>query len=278
MPYLWAVLGVVGGIAVLMIFCMQAKMTFWPALAWIILYLGISIAVSRIRAELGSPVHDLHMIGPQIVITEALGPSALGKQNLIFYAYMWSYTRAHRSHPMPHQIETMKLGNLTGTSQRGLAVVMTIAAAVALVLGWGIMLDAFFRYGGEAQMYKGHEAFSRLQQWLTTPGEPNWLGTGSVIWGAIFTILLTWARTRYLWWPLHPAGFVVSGSWSMALFAPSILVSWLAKAVVLRYGGMGAFRPASTFFLGLILGEFVGGAGWGLSGILLHMPMYNFLP
>ena len=64
----------------------------------------------------------------------------------------------------------------------------------------------------------------------------------------------------------------------MALFAPSILVSWVAEDLVLRYGGMRAFRPASTFFLGLILGEFVAGAIWGVVGILLHMPMYNFLP
>ena len=64
----------------------------------------------------------------------------------------------------------------------------------------------------------------------------------------------------------------------MALFAPSILVSWVAKSLVLRYGGMSSFRPASTLFLGLILGEFVGGAGWGLYGILTNQGMYNFLP
>jgi hypothetical protein len=41
---------------------------------------------------------------------------------------------------------------------------------------------------------------------------------------------------------------------------------------------MSAFAPASTFFLGLILGEFTAGAGWGLWGILTNTRMYNFLP
>ncbi len=278
MRYTWAVLGAIAGIAALMIFCLQAQMTFWPALAWIVLYLMISIAVARIRAELGSPVHDLHKIGPQMVLTEAFGPAALGKQNLIFYAFTWAFTRANRSHPMPHQIEAMKLADETGTSQRGLALAMMLSVAVALILGWGILLNGFFDWGGGGYSYAGHEAFSRLERWLTSPGDPNWQGIAALIWGAMFTMFLAIMRVRYVWWPFHPAGFAVSGSWSMALFAPSILVAWVAKSIVLRYGGMRAFRPASTLFLGLILGEFVGGAGWGVAGILLRRPMYNFLP
>jgi hypothetical protein len=278
MPYSWAVWGVVAGVALLMLLCMQAGMTFWPALSFLLLYLGISIAVARIRAELGSPVHDLHKIGPEAVITETVGPTALGKPNLILYAYFWSFNRAHRSHPMPHQIEAMKLASVTRTDQRGLAAAMTAATALALVVGWAVMLDAFFRYGGEGWAGKGREAFGRLQTWLTSPLETNWYAVASMAWGGLFTIFLTWMRTRYVWWPFHPAGFAVSGSWSMALFAPSILVSWLAKALILHYGGMTAFRPASTLFMGLILGEFVAGTGWGLSGILLHRRMYNFLP
>jgi len=278
MRYTWAVLGAIVGIALLMVFCLQAQMTFWPALAWIVLYLMISIAVARIRAELGSPVHDLHKIGPQEVMTQVLGPAALGKQNLTFLAFMWSFTRAQRSHPMPHQIESMKLADETGTSQRGLALAMTLAVGLALLLGWGFLLNGFFEHGGGGWMGKGREAFSSLDRWLSSPGDPNWYGITALIWGALFTTFLAIMRVRYVWWPFHPAGFAVSGSWSMALFAPSILVAWIAKSVVLRYGGMRAFRPASTLFLGLILGEFVGGAGWGLAGILMRQPMYNFLP
>ncbi len=278
MPYSWAAVGVIGGIAALMVFCQQAKMTFWPALGFIVLYLLLSIAVARIRAELGSPVHDLHFIGPQVVLTETFGPATLGKQNLILFAYFHAFNRAHRSHPMPHQIEGMKLAAETNTSQRGLAVAIMAASALALVLGWGLLLDAFFRNGGGGWSHKGREAFSLLERWLTSPGDPNWYATGGVLWGLAFTVFLTWMRTRYVWWVFHPAGFAVSGSWSMALFAPSILVGWLAKTLILHYGGMGAFAPASTLFLGLILGGFSAGAGWGVSGILMNRRMYNFLP
>jgi hypothetical protein len=96
--------------------------------------------------------------------------------------------------------------------------------------------------------------------------------------GLATTLLLTFLRSRYVWWVFHPAGYAVSGSWSMALFAPSIFVSWAAKTAILRYGGMASYRPASRFFAGLILGEFVAGTFWAACGIVRHRPMYNFLP
>jgi hypothetical protein len=223
-------------------------------------------------------VHDLHKIGPEAVLTTVVGPRRIGVNNLVMFAFFWSINRAHRSHPMPNQIEGMKLASLTNTSQTGLAIALTLATVVGLVCGWGILLDAFFRVGGERWAGKGQEAFSRLQSWLESPGETNWYATAALLVGFAFTVALAAMRTNVPWWPLHPAGFAVSGSWSMALFAPSILVSWLLKTLILRYGGMGAFRPASMFFMGLILGEFLAGAIWGTLGIFLHMRMYNFLP
>lgn len=276
--YRFTIFGLAGGLALLMGFCLYARMSFAVALAFLVLYLGISIAVARIRAELGSPVHDLHKIGPEAVLTELIGPRKLGLSNDIMFAFFWSFNRAHRSHPMPNQIEGMKLASVTHTNQRGLAVALTLATAVGLVCGWTILLDAFFRQGGEPWAGKGTEAWGRLQSSLESPVEINWYAAASLLVGLLFTAGLAWMRGNFTWWPLHPAGFAVSGSWSMALFAPSILVSWLLKTLILRYGGMGAFRPASTFFMGLIMGEFVAGAFWGLLGNLLHMRMYNFLP
>jgi len=276
--YRFTIWAIIIGLGLLLAFCLYAGMDLWWAMAFLVLYIGISIAVARIRAELGSPVHDLHKIGPEAVLTTVAGPRRIGVNNLVMFAFFWSINRAHRSHPMPNQIEGMKLSSITNTSQTGLAIALTLATVLGIVLGWGILLDAFFRMGGERWAGKGQEAFSRLQSWLESPIETNWYATAALVVGFGFTVALAAMRSNFTWWPLHPAGFAVSGSWSMALFAPSIFVSWLLKALILRYGGMGAFRPASMFFMGLILGEFMAGAVWGTLGIFLHMRMYNFLP
>jgi len=278
MPYSWAVYGIIAGIIFLVAWCVAGGMTPVVAFAFIALYLGISIAVARIRAELGSPVHDLHKIGPEVILTEWFGPTRMGKGNLVLFSFFWSINRAHRSHPMPHQIESMKLAEQTHTSQRGLSVALVIATVLGIFLGWAFLLDMCHRYGGGRIAGKGFEAFNRLDGWLRGSGETNWYAVGSTLLGFAFTTFLAAMRSRFVWWPFHPAGFAVSGSWSMALFAPSIFTAWLLKALLLRYRGMTSYRPATFFFYGLILGEFVAGAGWGLLGNYLQRPMYNFLP
>jgi hypothetical protein len=278
LPYRVALLGAMAGFVGLVVFCLAAGMTPAAAVAFLLLYLGISIAIARIRAELGSPVHDLHMAGPEIMLTEVLGPKIVGKRNIIMFGFFWSINRAHRSHPMPHEIESMKLGEKAGAGQHAIAAALGLAAIVAVPLAWLVMLDSNCRYGGWRQAGKGYEAFNRVTQWLTSSGTTDWYAVVTLGIGAAITAALAAARLKWVWWPLHPAGFAVSGSWSMQLFAPSVFVSWLVKTLLLRYGGMTSYRPASMFFMGMILGEFTAGTFWGVYGIIRHMPMYNFLP
>jgi hypothetical protein len=278
LPYAWALYGLILGTAFLVIWCVAAGMTPFFALAFITGYLLISVAVARIRAELGSPVHDLHKIGPEVILAESFGPPRVGKGNLVMFSYFWGLTRAHRSHPMPHQLESMKLAAETRTSQRGLSVALLIATVLGIVFGWGFLLEMCHRYGGERIRWKGFEAFSRLDAWLRRSPDPNVYTIVTTLVGFAFTTFLAAMRARFAWWPFHPAGFAVSGSWSMALFAPSIFAAWLMKAILLRYRGMTAYRPATFFFYGLILGEFVAGTGWGILGNWMQRPMYNFLP
>ena len=178
---------------------------------------------------------------------------------------------------MPVEIEAMKIAAETDVPQRAITAVLMVTALFAIPLGWFMMIDAAARFGTMPD-YPGREAFNRLQYWLTARIEPNIHGLIAIAVGLGFTVFLSTMRSRFPWWVFHPAGFAVSGSWSMALFAPSVFVSWAAKAAILRYGGMTSYRPASRFFAGLILGEFVAGMFWAIYGIILHKPMYNFLP
>ncbi len=58
--------------------------------------------------------------------------------------------------------------------------------------------------------------------------------------------------------PLHPIGFAASTAYPVNRIVLSIFWAWLAKSVILRVGGIGAYRRASHFFLGLMMGYFVG--------------------
>jgi hypothetical protein len=54
-------------------------------------------------------------------------------------------------------------------------------------------------------------------------------------------------------------GYVVSTSIALQRLWLPVLVAWALKLLVLRYGGLRAYRQALPFFLGLVLGQFAAG-------------------
>jgi len=83
-------------------------------------------------------------------------------------------------------------------------------------------------------------------------------------------------RTRFLWWPFHPAGYAVSSTWSMRVFWSQFFLAWLIKWLILKYGGLKAHRKAIPLFFGMILGEFVIGTFWAILSIIIKRSIYTF--
>ncbi len=227
------------------------------------------------RAELGSPVHDLHFIGPDEMMPRIFGTRFLGPRNLTMLAYLFSINRAYRGHPMPHILEGFKLAERTRISNRRLL----IAMCVAIVIGTFGSFWAFYHisYIEGARDWFAGRPFNRLQSWLTSPRVPDIPAIVAMCVGFLITGFLMFMRIKLFWWPFHPAGFAISSSWSMNVFWFSIFVSSVIKWIILKQGGVSLHRKLIPFFLGLILGEFIVGGVWSLIGITLDRPMYRFL-
>ena len=67
--------------------------------------------------------------------------------------------------------------------------------------------------------------------------------------------ILTWIRVRFVWWPIHPLGFAVTEYRLMSFVWFSVMVAWLIKSAVLKYGGPSLYHRSRPFFLGLVLGQ-----------------------
>ena len=52
-------------------------------------------AITRMRAEMGVPVHDMHNGGPDQLIRPTLGTRRLGAANLTILSMFWFFNRAH---------------------------------------------------------------------------------------------------------------------------------------------------------------------------------------
>jgi hypothetical protein len=104
MRYRSAVLGMIGGMTFITFFCLKAGMSVWAIFLFFGIYFTISTAITRIRAELGSPVHDFHYSGLVDMMVETIGTRRFGPGNLTMLSYFVFFNRTYRPHPMPHQL------------------------------------------------------------------------------------------------------------------------------------------------------------------------------
>ena len=96
--------------------------------------------------------------------------------------------------------------------------------------------------------------------------------------GFIFTISLMMLRARFIWWPLHPLGYALSSTWGMYNLWSCIFIASAAKWLILKQGGLKAYRRAIPFFLGLALGDYILGSIWSILSVTLDRPLYQFWP
>jgi hypothetical protein len=120
------------------------------------------------------------------------------------------------------------------------------------------------------------ESYNRLQNWLEYPADANMQVLGQMAFGLGLTVFLMTMRRMFLWFPFHPVGYAVAGSWTMSWMWFSVFISWFVKYILLRSGGLKIYRKAVPFFLGLMLGQFVSGSLWCLYGAITDKIVYGF--
>ena len=96
--------------------------------------------------------------------------------------------------------------------------------------------------------------------------------------GFCFTAFLAVMRLSFAWWPLHPAGFVLLAPPAMSRMWFSIFLGWLAKAIIVRYGGAKFYTDGRPFFIGLIIGESVAAGVWLVVALLFSLKGWSYFP
>ncbi len=280
LSYRAAAIGAVIGIAALIAFSIQAGLTPALAIIFFLIYYVISLAVARVRAEFGSPVHDFHFAGPGQMITYVGGTANIRHQDLTVLSLLWWFNRAYRSHPIGNNLEGLQMSAQTRSPSRAIVAAIVLASllgAVAVFWGWlhyAYSLGVVSKWnGGDA---RGVEMCSNLQNWIQDPTQANFDSLFAIGAGFAITMLLAAARTSYVGWPLHPVAYPLSASWSIHLVWMPMLIAWIIKSALLRYGGLQSYRRALPLFFGLILGEAVVGCAWPLVGLIFKVPTYSF--
>jgi hypothetical protein len=210
-----AMVGAALGFAGLVAFSVWAGLSPGLACLFILLFLGISLAIARMRATCGPPAHDLHFAGPDEILAATVGTGGMSGPSLGAMTLYFGFNRAYRGHPAAHSIEGFRLAQQTGGSQRA----MFTAQAAAILVGtfcafWAFLHIAYSSPTGPPRVTfaRGHEAYSRMARWIEHPTEPGllpWLFYGI---GFAVVSLLPALKLRWPGLPFHPIGYAVSGA------------------------------------------------------------------
>jgi Family of unknown function (DUF6785)/Domain of unknown function (DUF6784) len=274
--------GAGAGFAALVAFTTAGGMAPWFALLFFGTVFAFAAVVTRIRAELGFPVHDMY-VGAQHPLGLSLGSEALGGRNVAWMGLLYWMTRRSTAHPMPHQLEGYKLAERAGLAFPSMTAAILLATALGIPVAFATFLGSVYRDGAASAHFNtwtwrlGDEAFRRAGDWLQNPVLPDTASTLAAGAGFTVTVGMAMLRARTSGFPLHPLGYAVASSWGMGQLWSCMLVASIAKWLTLRYG-LNLYRRITPFFLGLLLGDLLVGGLWTVAGLLLNVQTYDFWP
>jgi hypothetical protein len=285
MSYRMAVFGALGG------FLFAVGFAVWGGLPWgaSVLLLGIfaayMLALTRIRAEVGTAWHFGPWVNPPEMVVRILGPMNLNLTALSVLAYHNWYNADYRAITAPHFIEGYRIADQGRIQARRLTAAMIGILLFGLICSSWTVLHLYYTYGaGTAHVNPwrivmgriGYQsAYAHLAERKVGADTP---GLAGVAVGVLVTLLLNAARARFVAWPFHPAGYAVANTFIIDLLWFPFFLGWLTKWLTLRYGGMRMYRRALPFFIGLILGDYVIASLWTFVGIALGIDMYRCFP
>ncbi|MAE19985.1 hypothetical protein CMK12_13840 [Candidatus Poribacteria bacterium] len=273
--YWWPILGLVGGLIFIFLFCWKGGMVFWLTSLYFLIYFLLAIGITRVRAEVGPPTHEMFVANPRQFIIDTLGSRRIPAQSLAMMSLFFSFNRGYRAHPMPHTLEGFKIAEELKIRSMGLA--MMAAVVMGILTVFCLYLTIAYQIGANPSLGRG--AYDLLRRWLyySSASETNGPAVFFMLFGFCFTGVIWWARIRLPTWPFHPAGYAVASSiWTFGWLWFSIFISWLIKRIVLQTGGVQLYHRVRPLFYGLLLGQFLVGGGWVLIRLIWHLPVYSF--
>jgi hypothetical protein len=264
LPYPVAFWGFILSFAAMVGWGIAAGISWHLSLLLWTMYLVIAVVLSRVVAEggllfvhhnwmpLGSFAHLLGA-GPGTLISPATG--------LYPAAFMeFATIQDFRGSLMPSFIQSFKLAKDRGIAARPLFSLLFSVIAIGMVMAYtmnvrlgyengGLGLQGWISKSGPQYLGGNLAGLSSLSQRIN-PGAWAWTGIGMAM-----IYLLVMARSRLLWFPLHPVGYIMAFTLPIYVFWFSIFLGWLAKSLITKYGGQDSARKTTPLFLGLALGD-----------------------
>ena len=285
LPYRTALIGGALGLLFLVGFLMAAGLSPFVAALFVFTFFCVAVTLGRIVSEAGAGWAWAPSWSPAAFAGDAVGATNLSPHELTVLIGYLSWTNDMRDNPLPQTMAAMKMAQGGELAPRSYLKPLLFAAVVGVFAAFWAHLDIYYRFGSATAKVRpaisGMSATGAARtaaSLISTPTPPDHAGLVAALVGLLIAVSFFVLRQRLPWWPLHPLGYALATTASMEYMWCPFLLAWLAKLITIRYGGIRAYRSALPFFLGLILGDYVVPALWGIFGMLTGYQQYMAFP
>jgi hypothetical protein len=181
---------------------------------------------------------------------------------------------------MPQMMNSFKLVRSEKISGRGFTAAVAVAVIVMLAAGVPAMLKMIYSNGGTKlgdwpfSMWP-RDGFAEVDVSLRNPESADNRLRLAIAAGAGIMLGLSWLQLNVVWWPISPIGYIMASSWAMDnILWGAAFAGWLIVAITKRFGSLPLYRRLRPAFIGLVIGNYVGG---GVFGLLTTVMAYSRL-
>jgi hypothetical protein len=265
----------------LMLWSYLFGLSFFPTLLFLLVCFMFQLVASRLICQGGLPYFTL-ALAPADGFLAFFDTRFTAPLTLFMGAVVQKMTFLDlRESLMPSMFHASKLSSGSEPRFRFFGA-MILSIVLAVVVSFVAMLALSYKFGiatlpDDWAVETTRRVHENVAQLLAHPeGPKEWSMIFTAI-GAGIMLLLVMGYHHFIWWPLHPIGYLTAYSSAMQVLWFGFFVGWLCNVLVLRYGGVNLFREARSLFIGLVVGDLVMAVIWLLVGLSASIS-YHALP
>jgi hypothetical protein len=262
LSYRTALICLVGGLLFMGFWLIASGLELWVTVVFLGGMMVVYLGITRIIAETGVITIRAVMV-PQSFIMFTFGTAGISGSSMTALAMTSGWHGDMKTTLMPALAHSVKLFDTIKRQKRQLV------WAIALACGVGIVSSVFYiiwmayqtgagNYGSQISGGLARGPWDFFVKYSRSPVDPDWRKMAFLGSGIVLSAFLYAMRYRYTWWPFHPLGLAAGPAYPVTNVVFPIFLGGMAKFAIMRVGGAKAYQAARPFFVGLIMGYYVG--------------------
>ena len=253
-------------IVFMLIWLTQSGLQFKISVVFIPLLMLIYLGISRVICQSGI----FYVVPPMIAQNPCIhlfSPRRIGAQGMSSLGLTYAWHGDVQSVVSGLSAEGVKLQSAIGCTGRQLTGLILLALGVGLLVApWGVIFSGYWQgaINWNTWLFRGFgpNTYGQvLTQLESSMGQEQiWQRLVYFGIGGLLTVGLTIMYYQFLWWPIHPIGLAIISSFTLYTVYLGFFITWACKHTILRWGGLRLYARGIPFFIGLLIGHYLGRA------------------